>query len=71
MIDLSTTSYCKDNKCDNGLNPIFMILILLFLCGGDNGMLGCFGGNNSCGSNNGLSSMLPLLLLLFIPGGLF
>lgn len=69
MSDLSSTSYCKDNKCDNGINPIFMILILLFLGGGDNGILGGLCGSNECGCNNGLDSILPIILLLSLCGG--
>lgn len=68
MSDLSTTSCCGNNKSDNGMNPMFLILILLFLCGGDNGILGCGNGSSSCGCSSGLDSMLPILLLLLCGG---
>ncbi|MDF2472948.1 MAG: hypothetical protein K0R21_730 [Anaerocolumna sp.] len=70
MSDLSSTSCFGGNRNDNCTNPIFMILILLFLCGGDNGILGgCNGGN--CGCNNGMDGILPIILLLSLGGGLF
>lgn len=73
MSDLTSTSYGRDNscdnKCDNGFNP--MILILLLLCGGDNGLLGGCNGNDSCGSSNGLGGILPLILILSMCGGSF
>ncbi len=72
MSDVTNTSCCN-NTCDNGMNPMFLILILL-LCSGDNGFLGCGGG--SCGSNNncgcggdGLNGILPLILILCMCGG--
>lgn len=74
MSDLSTTSYCKDNRCDNGISPIFMVLILLCLCGGDNGIFGGCGGNSGCGGSgltDGLGGILPLILILSLGGGLF
>jgi hypothetical protein len=71
MSDLSSASCSRDNTCDNGINPIFMIFILLFLCGGDNGILGGFCGNNGCGCNSGLDGILPLILILFLCGGSF
>ncbi len=77
MSDLSSTSYNRDNncdnKCDNGFSP--MLLILLLLCGGDNGILGGCGGNGNCGlgcgSGGGLGGILPLLLILMLSGGSF
>lgn len=69
MSDISTTSYCKDNSCDNGLSPMFMILILLLLCGGNSCLLGGCNGNNSCSSGNGIDGMLPILLILLLCGG--
>lgn len=71
MSDLTTTSYGKDYKCDSCNNSILPILLLLLLCGGDNGLLGGFGGNKSCGCNNGLDGILPLLLILCLCGGSF
>ena len=71
MSDLTSTSYCKDNSCDNGSSPIFMILILLLLCGGDNGILGGCNSNNGCGSSNGLGGILPIILMLSLCGGSF
>jgi hypothetical protein len=69
MSDLSTTSCCgNNNKCDNGMNPILMIVLLLCLCGGDNGLFG-FGGNSSCGCGGGLDGILPIILLLCLCGG--
>jgi hypothetical protein len=77
MSELTSTSYCKDNKCDNGFNPIFIIFILLFLGGGnDSGLLGGFNGlfggcNGNCGNScsNGLDGILPILLILLLCGG--
>jgi hypothetical protein len=69
MSDITTTSCCNDNKCDNGLSPILMIFVLLFLCGGDNGIFGCGNGNSSCSCNSGLNGILPILLPLFLCGG--
>ncbi|MDD3174320.1 MAG: chorion class high-cysteine HCB protein 13 [Herbinix sp.] len=69
MSDLSCTSCCGSNKSDNGISPIFMILILLFLTGGDNGIFGSCNGNNTCGCNGGLDGILPIILLLFCGGG--
>ena len=67
MSDLSSSSYCRDNKCDNnGFSP--MLLILLLLCsGGDGG--GIFGGKGSCGGGCGMDGILPLILLLSLGGG--
>lgn len=80
MSDITSTSCCRDNRNDKGNNSMFMILILLLLCGGDNGIFGCSNGNNGifscsndnneCGCNNGLSGMLPILLML-LSGGSF
>lgn len=71
MSDLSSTSYCRDNKEDNCMSPMFMILLLLCLGGGDNGLLGGSCGNNSCGCNNGMGSLLPIILMLTLCGGSF
>lgn len=71
MSDLTSTSCYKDNRNDNSISPIFMIFILLFLGGGNNGILGGLGGNSECGCNNGLSNILPLILLLSLTGGSF
>ena len=70
MSDITATSCGNNCKSDNGFNPM-MLILLLFLCGGDNGLSGGCGGNNSCGCNNGLDGMLPILLLLFLGGGSF
>lgn len=74
MSDLTSTSYCRDNnKCDNGFSP--MLLILLLLCSGDNGLFGGGNGNGSCGlgcgTGGGLGGILPLLLILMLSGGSF
>lgn len=72
MSDLSSTSYCKDNSCDNGMSPLLMIFLLLFLCGGSNGIFGGCNGSSGCGiGNSGLDGMLPLLLILLLSGGSF
>lgn len=73
MSDLTSASYCKDNKCDNGgISPIFLILLLTMLGGDNKG--GCFGGGfggDSCGGNCGLDGILPLILILCLCGGSF
>jgi hypothetical protein len=73
MSDLSSASYCKDNSCGCGSSPIFMILMLLLLCGGDNGIFGCLGGSgngSSCGcGSGGMNGMLPILLIPLLLGG--
>lgn len=77
MSDISTTSYGRDNRCesscDKGSSSIFMILILLMLCGGDNGLFGCGcgcdNGSGSCGSGGGLGGILPIILILCLCGG--
>lgn len=72
MSDLTSTSYYGDNKKDNGISPIFLIFILLFLGGGDNCLLGgSCGGKSDCGCNSGLDGILPLLLVLLLCGGSF
>jgi hypothetical protein len=73
MSDLSSTSYCKDNSCDNGMSPLLMIFLLLFLCGGSNGILGGCNSNGGCGicGSGGMDGMLPLLLILLLSGGSF
>ncbi len=72
MSDLSATSYCKDNNNECGLSPIFLILILLMVSGGDSGgFLGGLLGGDSCSSGNGLGGILPLLLVLLMCGGSF
>jgi hypothetical protein len=68
MSDISSTTYGRDNKNDNGISPILLIL-LLSMCGGDNGLFGGLGGSNECGCNSGLGSMLPIILLLTLGGG--
>ncbi len=74
MSDISSSSYCRDNKCDNkcdnnGFSPMLLILLLL-LCQGDGGI---FGGKGDCGGgcNSGLDGILPLILLLSLGGGCF
>ena len=70
MSDILSTSCRRDNNCDNGFSPIFLIL-LLTMCGGNNGILGGCGGNNGCDTcNNGLDGILPLLLVLSLFGGI-
>lgn len=70
MSDITATSFGNNCKSDNGFSPM-MLILLLFLCGGDGGLFGGCGGNNSCGSNNGLDGILPILLLLLLCGGSF
>lgn len=70
MSDITAASCGNNCKSDNGFSPM-MLILLLFLCGGDNGLLGGCGGSNSCGCNNGLDGILPILLLLLLCGGSF
>lgn len=73
MSDLASASFGKDfcdsNKCDSGNNSIFLIILLLCICGGDNGLFGggC-GSGGSCG-NGGMDGILPLILILCLCGG--
>ena len=73
MSDISSTSYNRDNscnnKCDSGFSP--MILILLLLCSGGNGLFGgdCYGNQGSCGITNDMGGILPLILILTLCGG--
>lgn len=64
MSDLTAAS-CRSDK-GNGFNGIFLIIILLFLCGGDNGLLG---GSDKCGSDNGINGILPIILILCLCNG--
>lgn len=68
MSDLSTTSCCGNSKSDTGMNSMFMILMLLLLCGGENGISGFGNGNSNCGCS-GLDGILPIILLLSSCGG--
>ena len=68
MSDLSSSS-CRNNCNDNGLNPM-MLILLLTLCGGNGCSLGGCLGNNGCNScDNGLEGILPLILILSLCGG--
>lgn len=73
MSDLTSASfskdYCGSSKCDTGNNSILMILLLLFLCGGDGGLFGGCGSDKSCGIGCGLDGILPLILVLCLCGG--
>jgi hypothetical protein len=69
MSDLSSTSYDRDNRSDNGISPMIMILLLLCLCGGDNTIFGGCNGSSQCGCNSGLGGILPIILLLTLSGG--
>ncbi len=72
MSDLSSASCYRGDKCDNGFSPIFLILILLLLGGGDNGLFGGLGCGDGCGCNNGgLGGILPIILVLCLCGGIF
>ncbi len=74
MDNLSAASYCKDNR-ENGISPMIMILLLLCLCGGDNGIFGGCGGNGGCGGSGGcgltggMDGILPILLIVLLGGG--
>ena len=69
MSDLSTSSCGRNNGCDNGMNPM-MLILLLTLCGGNSCFLGGGSGNSGCGGcDNGLEGILPLILILSISGG--
>lgn len=73
MSDLTSTSYgkdyCSSDKCDTGNNSMLMILLLLFLCGGDGGSFCGCGGDKSCGIGGGMDGILPLILILSMCGG--
>ncbi|NLJ96771.1 MAG: chorion class high-cysteine HCB protein 13 [Clostridiales bacterium] len=73
MSDITSASYdkCYSDKCDNGNNSMGLILLLLLLCGGNDGLLGggsCGSGKNSCGIG-GMDGILPLILILCLCGG--
>lgn len=71
MSDLSTTSYCKDNKNDNGISPMLLIL-LLCMCQGNGGLFGGNSGNDGCSlCGGGMDGILPILLILLMSGGSF
>ena len=68
MSDLAATNCGTGCGCnDGGCNSIIWIIILLCLCGGNNGLLGG-GCNNGCGCGN--DSCLIIILLLFCCGGM-
>ncbi len=69
-----TAESCYDDHRNGGLNgisPIFLILILFCLCGGDNGLFGGFSGNDKCDRDNGFEGILPIILILCLCGGSF
>ncbi len=69
MSNLLSALSCGCDSKESGMNPMLMIILLLCLCGGDNGILGGCGCNDSCGCNNGLDGILPLILILSMCGG--
>ena len=72
-MDLLSTLSCRgdNNSGGDGFNSIFMIILLLCLCGGDDGFLGGLFGDDKCDDNNGIGSILPLILILCLCGGSF
>lgn len=73
MSDVTSASCGRNfgNKCDSGNNSIGLILILLLLCGGNDGLFGggdCCDKNDSCGLG-GMDGILPLILILCLCGG--
>jgi hypothetical protein len=72
MSNLSAASCCDDNRSGGfgDISPIFLILILC-LCGGNNGSGGLFSKDKCDGGNNGIEGILPILLILCLCGGSF
>jgi hypothetical protein len=73
MSEISAASYCGEKRIkeDNGFNSLFLILILLCLCGNNNGFLGGAFGKNDCDKDNGFDGILPIILILCLCGGSF
>ncbi|NLP34159.1 MAG: chorion class high-cysteine HCB protein 13 [Clostridiales bacterium] len=69
MSELSANSCFMGKGNDCGNNSMLLIILLLCLCGGDNGIFGGFGGKNDCGCGNGLDGILPIILILCLCGG--
>lgn len=70
MSDLQATSYGKD-YCDKGGsgNSLLFLILLLCLCGGNDGFFGACGDSKSCGIGCGFDGILPLILILCLCGG--
>ena len=66
MSDLAAT-HCGD-RCDNGFSGAWILILLLFCCNGNNGLLGN-GFGRDC--DNGCNAIIWIILILCLCGNGF